>query len=129
MCYKHDDKAKNRAEKTEPHVVILEGGSETGRFGERGVEARKINQTIGGQKEIGDYWCDRVEVSNYTTRQGYGERQYVTSSGLVILAEAFAEILDVGKQLILTESLKHFGCTDQTGQSWRKCGSKYARVY
>ena len=50
----HNSNAQNGSKKTDPLVIVLETGSPTGCIGDTCMKHRKVHQSIGSHKEIGE---------------------------------------------------------------------------
>ena len=83
---KHDGYAEDAAEEGEPVVEVFKGRTPSWRLGDTRVERGEINQSVGGNEEIGEKSGDDVEVSDENTNDGNAEYENISSDWIIILA-------------------------------------------
>lgn len=92
------------------------------------MERGEIHEAVSGQEEVGDEGSDGVQLGNDDATQGDDESQDVAVHGLVVLAVAASERLQIRVQLVLAQRLEHLRSGHETRQGRAERGGEAAGV-
>lgn len=85
--------------------TCLERRSPAHRVDECSVEGAEVDQSVGGEVEVGDEWRNGVQISDEKECYRHDESQHVAAVWFVVLAVAFREEENSREDSVVAQSL------------------------